>query len=153
MQEWSKDDHAILAFCFANRIWRFGDRQLKPRIIFNKQKYARESITLVEVKNKKNDVFLVSLPALCLAIYPSAQAAASFTPGSNSSKQITNASSAPQSTTAYSKEKIFTSDFLSLFLTNTGRLALRLKQSVKKMSFISSIVNICCQQLFLKVKK
>lgn len=40
-------------------------------------------------------------PALCLAIYPSAHAAASFTPGSNSSRQITNASNAPLSTTAY----------------------------------------------------
>lgn len=38
-------------------------------------------------------------PALCRAMYPSAQAADSLTPGSNSSRQITRASRAPQSTT------------------------------------------------------
>ena len=39
------------------------------------------------------------LPALWRAMYPSAQAADSFTPGSNSSRHITKASRAPQSTT------------------------------------------------------
>ncbi len=43
--------------------------------------------------------YYFDLPALCLAIYPKAQAAASFTPGSNSSRHITRASNAPQSTT------------------------------------------------------
>jgi len=38
-----------------------------------------------------------------LAIYARAYAAASFTLGSNSSKQITNASNAPESTTAWAK--------------------------------------------------
>jgi hypothetical protein len=38
--------------------------------------------------------------ALCPAMYPSAHAALSLTPGSNSSKHITRASSAPESTTA-----------------------------------------------------
>ena len=42
---------------------------------------------------------LLLIPALWRAIYPNAQAAASFTPGSNSSKHMTNASRAPQSTT------------------------------------------------------
>lgn len=61
---------------------------------------------------KQNQIYLINLnlnnpmlkyaplPALCLAIYPSAQAAASLTPGSKSSKHITSVSSAPQSTMA-----------------------------------------------------
>lgn len=36
----------------------------------------------------------------CLAIYENAQAAASFTEGSNSSKQVLKASKAPEETTA-----------------------------------------------------
>ena len=40
------------------------------------------------------------MPPLCLAIYPTAQAADSFTAGSNSSRHITRALRAPQSTTA-----------------------------------------------------
>lgn len=38
--------------------------------------------------------------ALCPAMYPSAHAADSFTPGSNSSRHATSESSAPLSTTA-----------------------------------------------------
>lgn len=38
---------------------------------------------------------------MCLAIYDNAHAAFSFTVGSNSSKQATKESSAPESTTAY----------------------------------------------------
>ncbi len=38
---------------------------------------------------------------VCFAIYDNAQAAASFTVGSNSSKQTTSASKAPESTTAF----------------------------------------------------
>lgn len=41
-----------------------------------------------------------TVPALCLAIYASAQAAASLTPGSKSSKHITRESRVPQSTVA-----------------------------------------------------
>lgn len=41
-----------------------------------------------------------TVPALCLAIYASAQAAASLTPGSKSSRHITSESRAPQSTVA-----------------------------------------------------
>ena len=44
----------------------------------------------------------VSLPPLCLAMYPTAHAADSFTAGSNSSRHITKALRAPQSTTACS---------------------------------------------------
>lgn len=39
-----------------------------------------------------------------MAIYERAQAAASFTEGSNSSKQTTKASKAPEDTTAYAKD-------------------------------------------------
>ena len=39
--------------------------------------------------------------SLCLAIYDNAQAAFSFTIGSNSSKHVTKLSNAPESTTAY----------------------------------------------------
>lgn len=43
----------------------------------------------------------VSLQALCRAMQPRAQAAASFTPGSNSSRQRTRASTPPQPTTSW----------------------------------------------------
>jgi len=46
------------------------------------------------------------LPSLCLAIYPIAQAAASLTPGSKSSRHATKALTAPELVTAVASSEL-----------------------------------------------
>ena len=67
-------------------------------------------------------------PALCCAVYPKAQATDSFTPGSNSSRQMTRVSTVPQSSAQninvihtkyqYHPNKVSTSSTQNINVTN-----------------------------------
>lgn len=73
------------------------ETSVKPHLCFTKQ----NQIYLTNLNFYNPILKDAPLPALCLAIYPRAQATASLTPGSKSSKHITSVSSAPQSTIAW----------------------------------------------------
>ena len=91
----------------ADQLRGYHEADLRLCFAYAKSQFSHDAahimMILYNLGSGDNGADQVIIPALCLAIYPRAHAAASFTPGSNSSRQMTRASKAPQSTTDWAR--------------------------------------------------